>query len=107
MPRFFYALHDSRTLMFIGVAVVITNITASLPAATGVSAGHVVEGLLAAFGLANSLERLSRCRSSATACVALRVARSRSLIRMDLPPVPCPVFALATAFVVGVILPRP
>ena len=45
MLRVFYVLHDSRTLMFIGVPVMVTNITASLLAATGVSAARVVEGL--------------------------------------------------------------
>ena len=51
--RVFYALHDSRTPMFVGVAVMATNIAASLLALNVLPAGHVVEGLGVAFGLAN------------------------------------------------------
>jgi putative peptidoglycan lipid II flippase len=53
MLRVFYAMHDSRTPMYIGVAVMATNIAASLLALAVLPAGHVVEGLAAAFGLAN------------------------------------------------------
>ncbi len=53
MLRVFYALHDSRTPMFIGVAVMATNIAASLLALRLLPAGHVVEGLGVAFGLSN------------------------------------------------------
>ena len=53
MLRVFYAMHDSRTPMFIGVAVMITNITVCLLSLTALPHGHVVEGIAAAFGLAN------------------------------------------------------
>src|SRR5439155_697297 len=53
MLRVFYAMHDSRTPMYIGVAVMATNIAASLLALAVLPSGHVVEGLAAAFGLAN------------------------------------------------------
>src|SRR5215467_1413662 len=53
MLRVFYAMHDSRTPMFIGVAVMATNIAFSLLALAVLPAGHVVEGVAAAFGLAS------------------------------------------------------
>ena len=53
MLRVFYAMHDSRTPMYIGVAVMATNIAFSLLALAVLPAGHVVEGVAAAFGLAN------------------------------------------------------
>ena len=53
MLRVFYAMHDSRTPMYIGVAVMITNIAVSLLSLAVLPAGHVVEGVAAAFGIAN------------------------------------------------------
>ena len=51
--RVFYALHDSRTPMFIGVAVMVANIAISLLALNVLPAGHVVEGLGVSFGVSN------------------------------------------------------
>src|SRR5262249_54950938 len=51
--RVFYAMHDSKTPMYIGVAVMAVNVVASLFSLAALPAGHVVEGVAAAFGLAN------------------------------------------------------
>src|SRR5437773_10967173 len=53
MLRVFYAMHDSRTPMYIGVAVMATNIAFSLLALAVLPAGHVVEGVAEAVGLAD------------------------------------------------------
>ena len=53
MLRVFYAMHDSKTPMYIGVAVMAVNVAASLFSLAALPAGHVVEGVAAAFGLAN------------------------------------------------------
>ena len=53
MLRVFYAMHDSRTPMYIGVVVMITNVAVSLFSLAVLPYGHVVEGLAAAFGIAN------------------------------------------------------
>ena len=106
MLRVFYAMHDSRTPMYIGVAVMITNIAVSLLSLAVLPAGHVVEGVAAAFGIANivgtavSWRILSR-RLDGLGGRAITV----SLIHMHLAAIPALVFALATRFMVGVILP--
>jgi putative peptidoglycan lipid II flippase len=106
MLRVFYALHDSRTPMFIGVAVMITNITASLLALGLMPAGHVVEGLAAAFGLANLVGTIVSWRILSRRMHGLEGREiARSLIRMHLAAVPCAIFALAITFAVGVIFP--
>ena len=104
MLRVFYALHDSRTPMFIGVAVMATNIAASLLALRLLPAGHVVEGLGVAFGLSNVVG----------AVVSWWVLRRRlgglaghqiasALLRMHLAAIPALLFAWAVTFMVGVI----
>jgi peptidoglycan biosynthesis protein MviN/MurJ (putative lipid II flippase) len=104
MLRVFYALHDSRTPMFIGVAVMATNIAASLLALRLLPAGHVVEGLGVAFGLSNVVG----------AAVSWWVLRRRlgglagrqiasTLVRMHLAAVPALLFAWAVTFMIGVI----
>jgi putative peptidoglycan lipid II flippase len=106
MLRVFYALHDSRTPMFIGVGVMITNITVSLLSLSMLPTGHVVEGLAAAFGLANLVGAIiswwilsHRMRGLAGHEIA------RSLVRMHLAAIPAAVFALAISIAVGVVLP--
>jgi putative peptidoglycan lipid II flippase len=102
--RVFYALHDSRTPMLIGVAVMAVNIGVSLLALTALPTGHVVEGLGAAFGLANVVG----------AVVSWWILRRRlggldghritsTLVRMHLAAVPALLFAWAVTFMVGVI----
>ena len=106
MLRVFYAMHDSRTPMYIGVAVMAINIAASLLALAVLPAGHVVEGLAAAFGLANlagaviSWPILSR-RLHGLAGRQIAV----SLVRMHLAALPCLFFALAASLMVSVVLP--
>jgi putative peptidoglycan lipid II flippase len=104
--RVFYALHDSRTPMFVGVAVMATNIAASLLALAVLPAGHVVEGLGVAFGLANVVGT----------AVSWQILRRRlgglaghqitsTLLRMHLAAIPALLFAWAVTFMVGVIFP--
>jgi putative peptidoglycan lipid II flippase len=104
MLRVFYALHDSRTPMFIGVAVMAANIAASLLALRLLPAGHVVEGLGVAFGLSNVVG----------AVVSWWVLRRRlgglaghqiasALVRMHLAAIPALLLAWAVTFMVGVI----
>jgi putative peptidoglycan lipid II flippase len=104
MLRVFYALHDSRTPMFIGVAVMAANIAASLLALRLLPAGHVVEGLGVAFGLSNVVG----------AVVSWLVLRRRlgglaghqiasALLRMHLAAIPALLLAWAVTFMVGVI----
>src|SRR6516225_1569004 len=106
MLRVFYAMHDSKTPMYIGVAVMITNIALSLFSLAVLPAGHVVEGLAAAFGLANlagaviSWPILSR-RLHGLAGRQIAV----SLVRMHLAALPCLFFALAASLMVSVVLP--
>jgi putative peptidoglycan lipid II flippase len=105
MLRVFYALHDSRTPMFIGVAVMITNIAASLLALDLMPAGHVVEGVAAAFGLANLAGTIVGWRILSSRMRGLEGhAIASSLVRMHLAAVPGAVFALAITFAVGVVL---
>jgi putative peptidoglycan lipid II flippase len=90
MLRVFYAMHDSRTPMYIGVAVMAINIVMSLFALAALPAGHVMEGVAAAFGLANLVGTV----------IAWRVLsrRMRGLYGRLIA-----IFALAVSFSVGVI----
>lgn len=105
MLRVFYALHDSRTPMFIGVAVMGVNIAVSLFALAALPAGHVVAGLAAAFGVANVAGATVSWRILSRRLFGLDGRRiAGSLARMHLASVPPMVFALATTFMVGVLL---
>jgi len=106
MLRVFYALHDSRTPMFIGVAVMITNVGACLLALRLSPTGHVVQGLAVAFGLANLVGTIVAWRilSRRMRGLAGREIAS-SLFRMTIASIPAAIFALAITFAVGVILP--
>jgi putative peptidoglycan lipid II flippase len=103
--RVFYALHDSRTAMFIGVAVMAVNIAASLLALALLPKGHVVEGLGISFGLSNVVgsalawQILSRRLGGLAGHVI-----SSSVLRMHAAAIPAMIFAWATMFMVGVIL---
>jgi putative peptidoglycan lipid II flippase len=103
--RVFYAMHDSRTPMFIGVAVMITNIAVSLLALAVMPAGHVVEGVAAAFGLANVVGTVVSWRVLSRRLRGLDGrAIASSLARMHVAAIPCVIFALATMLAVGVVL---
>ncbi|HEY6277618.1 MAG TPA: murein biosynthesis integral membrane protein MurJ [Streptosporangiaceae bacterium] len=105
MLRVFYAMHDSRTPMFIGVAVMITNIVVCVLSLTSLPAGHVVEGVAAAFGLANLVGTVISWRILSRRLRGLDGHEiARSLIRMHLAAVPGVIFALATSFMIGVLL---
>jgi len=106
MLRVFYAMHDSRTPMFIGVAVMITNIAVCLLALTALPHGHVVEGVAAAFGLANLVGTVISWFILSRRLHGLDGRRiARSLILMNLAAIPGVIFALATSFMIGVLLP--
>jgi len=105
MLRVFYAMHDSKTPMFIGVAVMITNIALSLFSLSTLPAGHVVEGVAAAFGIANVVGTVIAWRILSGRMRGLDGHRiASSLIRMHLAAIPGAIFALAITFSVGVIL---
>ena len=102
MLRVFYAMHDSKTPMFIGVAVMITNIALSLFSLSTLPAGHVVEGVAAAFGIANLVGTVIAWRILSRRTRGLDGHRiASSLIRMHLAAIPGAIFALAITFSVG------
>lgn len=106
MLRVFYAMHDSRTPMFIGVAVMITNIAGSVLSLAVLPAGHVVEGVAAAFGLANVVGSVLSwliLRRRLHGLAGRQIAAS--LINMHLAAIPGFIFALAVSLMVGVVLP--
>jgi murein biosynthesis integral membrane protein MurJ len=106
MLRVFYAMHDSRTPMFIGVAVMITSITASLLSLALLPAGHVVEGVAAAFGLANVVGTVLSWLILSRRLNGLAGRQiAASLINMHLAAIPGFIFALATSLMVSVVLP--
>jgi putative peptidoglycan lipid II flippase len=103
--RVFYALHDSRTPMFIGVAVMAVNIAASLLSLTLLPNGHVVEGLGVAFGLSNVVGAALSWRILTRRLGGLEGRPiAGSLLRMHAAAIPAMIFAWATMFMVGVIL---
>ncbi|MGE5132146.1 MAG: murein biosynthesis integral membrane protein MurJ [Gemmatimonadota bacterium] len=103
--RVFYALHDSRTPMFIGVAVMAANIVISLLALFLLPSGHVVEGLAAAFGLANAAGTVVSWRILSRRLDGLDGhIITRSMVRMHLATVPGMLFAIAATFMFGVLL---
>jgi putative peptidoglycan lipid II flippase len=105
MLRVFYAMHDSRTPMYIGVLVMAANIVVSLLSLAALPAGHVVEGVAAAFGFANLVGTVVAWRILSRRMRGLEGRPiSASLIRMHLAAVPGAVFALAITFAVGVLL---
>jgi putative peptidoglycan lipid II flippase len=105
MLRVFYAMHDSRTPMYIGVAVMATNIAFSLLALAVLPAGHVVEGVAAAFGLANVVGTVISWRILSRRLHGLAGRQiASSLVRMHLAAIPSLFFALAASLMVGVIL---
>jgi putative peptidoglycan lipid II flippase len=92
--------------MYIGLAVMATNIAASLLALAVLPSGHVVEGLAAAFGLANLVGTVVSWRILSRRLHGLAGRQiAASLINMHLAAIPGLIFALATSFMVGVILP--
>ncbi len=102
--RVFYALHDSRTPMFVGVAVMAANIGISLLVLKVVPAGHVVEGLALSFGVSNVVGAVVSWRILSRRLGGLAGRQiADSLGRMHLAAVPAVLFAWAVTFMVGVL----
>jgi putative peptidoglycan lipid II flippase len=102
--RVFYAMHDSRTTAFIGLAVMAVNIAVNVAAWAMLPAGQITAGLAAGFGIANV----------AGTAIAWCVLRRRTggldgkriawtLVRTLLASLPAVVFAVAMTMAVGVI----
>jgi putative peptidoglycan lipid II flippase len=103
--RVFYSLHDSRTPMFIGIAVMAVNIAASLLSLALLPSGHVVQGLGVSFGLANVVGAVASWHLLSRRLGGLEGHWiAGSLIRMHGAAIPALIFAWATTFMVGVIL---
>jgi putative peptidoglycan lipid II flippase len=103
--RVFYALHDSRTPMFIGVAVMAVNIAASLVVLNVVPTGHIVEGLGVSFGVSNVVGAVLSWRILSRRLGGLDGQHiADSLGRMHLAALPALLFAWAVTFMIGVIL---
>ncbi len=103
--RVFYSLHDSRTPMFVGVAVMAANIGISLLVLNVVPTGHVVEGLGASFGVSNVVGAVVSWRILSRRLGGLAGHQiADSLGRMHLAAaLPALLFAWAVTFMVGVI----
>ncbi len=103
--RVFYALHDSRTPMFIGVAVMVTNIAVSLLVLNVVPTGHIVEGLAVSFGVSNVVGAVVSWRILSRRLGGLAGRQiADALGRMHAAAIPALLFAWAVTFMVGVIL---
>jgi murein biosynthesis integral membrane protein MurJ len=103
--RVFYALHDSRTPMFIGVAVMAANIGISLLVLNVAPAGHVVEGLGVSFGVSNVVGAVVSWRILSRRLGGLAGRHiADSLGRMHAAAVPALLFAWAVTFMVGVLI---
>ena len=104
--RVFYAMHDSRTTAFIGLAVMAVNIAVNVAAWAFLPVGQITAGLAAAFGVANV----------AGTAIAWRILRGRTggldgkriawtLVRTLLAALPAVIFAIAITMAVGVVFP--
>jgi putative peptidoglycan lipid II flippase len=102
--RVFYALHDSRTPMFIGVAVMAANIGISLLVLNLIPTGHIVEGLAVSFGVSNVVGAVLSWRILSRRLGGLAGRQiADSLGRMHVAAVPALLFAWAVTFMVGVL----
>ena len=99
--RVFYALHDSKTAAFIGVATMVANVGANLIALAVFPKSSVVAALGAGFGLANAVGTVLAWRvlSRRLGGLAGRQIR-RSLLRMHAAAVPAALFALSVSLLV-------
>ncbi|HKB30251.1 MAG TPA: murein biosynthesis integral membrane protein MurJ [Streptosporangiaceae bacterium] len=102
--RVFYAMHDSRTTAFIGLAVMVVNIAVNVAAWALLPLGQITAGLAAGFGVANV----------AGTAIAWRILRTRTggldgkriawtLVRTLLASLPAVIFAIAMTMTVGVV----
>ena len=100
--RVFYALHDSRTPMFIGVAVMAVNIGISLFVLSVIPTGHIVEGLAVSFGVSNVVGAVLSWRILSRRLGGLAGRQiADSLGRMHAAAIPALLFAWAVTFMVG------
>jgi len=103
--RVFYALHDSKAPALIGVATMITNVTANLLALALFPRSEVVVALGAGFGLSNVVGTVIAWRVLSNRLGGLAGREiGRSLARMHAAALPAAVFALAVAFLVSLAL---
>ena len=102
--RVFYAMHDTRTTAFIGLAVMAVNIAVNVAAWALLPVGQITAGLAAGFGVANV----------AGAAIAWWILRGRTggldgkriawtLVRTLLASLPAMIFAIAITMAVGVV----
>jgi putative peptidoglycan lipid II flippase len=104
--RVFYAMHDSRTPAFIGLAAVAVNIAVNIAAQALLPVGHVTAGLAAGFGMANIAGTVVAWRILCTRIGGLDGRRiTRTLVRTHLAAIPGGIFAVAMTLAVGVVLP--
>jgi putative peptidoglycan lipid II flippase len=102
--RVFYAMHDSRTTAFIGVAVMAVNIAVNVLAWALLPPGQVTAGLAAGFGVANVAGTAAAwwiLRKRTGGLDGKRIAWT--LVRTLLAALPAAVFAIAMAMAVGVV----
>ena len=102
--RVFYAMHDTRTTAFIGLAAMAVNIGVNVAAWALLPAGQITAGLAAGFGVAN-------VAGTATAWLVLRARTGGldgkriawTLVKTLLASLPAVVFAIAMTMAVGVV----
>jgi putative peptidoglycan lipid II flippase len=104
--RVFYALHDTRTPAFIGVACMVLNIASNYVALAVLPPGQVVAGLGAGFGAANLLGaaiawRILSRRLGGLSGHAIR----RSLLRMHAAAIPAAALAIVVSLAARTALP--
>jgi putative peptidoglycan lipid II flippase len=104
--RVFYAMHDSRTPAFIGGITMVINIAANIVALSVLPPQHVVAGLGAGFGVANTAGSIAAWRVLSRRIGGLdgRVIRA-GLVRMHASAIPGAIFAIAVSVMVGAVLP--
>jgi len=105
--RVFYALHDSRTPAFIGVACMILNIAVNYVALAVLPPGQVVAGLGAGFGAANVLGAAIAWRILSGRLDGLGGrAVGRSLLRMHAAALPAAGLAIIVSLAARTAVPE-
>jgi putative peptidoglycan lipid II flippase len=102
--RVFYAMHDSRTTAFIGLAVMAVNIAVNLAAWAVLPVGQITAGLAAGFGIANVAGTTFAwwvLRGRTGGLDGKRIAWT--LVRTLLASLPAVIFAIAVTMAVDVV----
>jgi putative peptidoglycan lipid II flippase len=103
--RIFYAMRDSRTAAVIGGGVMVVNVAAAYAALELLAPGQVTAGLAGAFGVGNVAGTVIAWRVLIRRTGGLDGHRIfSSVARMHVAAVPGLIFAIATAFAVGVLV---